>query len=96
MASKLVVDNIIGRDEEGRDTQVVVSAGITVTGAAFSVSGDINISGIITASQVNTTSGSGLTVSGIVTANNFAGDGTNLTNLSIASGAQALGYIILY
>jgi hypothetical protein len=45
---------------------------------------------------VNTTSGSGLTVSGIVTANNFAGDGTNLTNLSIASGAQALGYIILY
>lgn len=96
MASKLVVDTIVGRDEDGNDTQVLVSAGITVTGAAFSVLGDINISGVITASQVNTTSGSGLTISGIITANNFAGDGTNLTNLSIASGAQALGYIALY
>jgi hypothetical protein len=96
MASKLIVDTIVGRDEDGNDTQVLVSTGITVTGVAFSVLGDFNISGVITASQINTTSGSGLTIVGIVTANNFAGDGTNLTNLSIASGAQALGYIALY
>ena len=75
----------------------VTASGINTEGY-FSLE-NINSIGIITTTEINvgsavTLSGSGINVTGVITATSFSGDGSNLSNtgstLSAASGSQRL------
>jgi len=72
--SQIQVNKITGRNG---DDPVIIAYGASVTsGQVFSVQGDLNVSGIITAT-------------------NFVGNGSNLTDLSIATQSRAIALNII-
>jgi hypothetical protein len=72
--SQIQVNKITGRN--GNDPVIIAYGASVTSGQVFSVGGDVNISGIITAT-------------------NFVGNGSGLTDLSIASNARAIGLNII-
>jgi hypothetical protein len=72
--SKIQVDSLESYDPVG---PVVVSYGASVPSSqTFTALGDVNISGVVTAT-------------------NFVGDGSGLTQLSIATESKAIAYTII-
>lgn len=72
----LYVDTITNQNNTGGPTLL---NGATITGNV-NVSTDVNVSGILTAANLNITSGN-LNITGVATAAQFYGSGANLTNV---------------
>lgn len=85
--SKIKVNSIVNKNDDG---EVELTRGAIIPpGQQLSVSGNFNVTGILTAANYNVTS---MNVSGVVTASAFIGDGSGLTSLPTVS----IGKIIAY
>lgn len=74
--SKIQVDSL--ESYEPINSPVIVSYGATVpSGQTFTALGNVNISGVVTAT-------------------NFVGDGSGLTQLSIATESKAIAYKVVF
>lgn len=73
--SKIQVNSLVNKNDDGAPE---LTYGATVpSGQVFSALGDVNVSGIITASS-------------------FSGNGSGLTNLSIATKGRSIAFRILF
>jgi len=72
--SQIQVNKITGRS--GNDAVIIAYGASVPSGQVFSIQGDINVSGVITAT-------------------NFVGNGSNLTGLNIATTSRAIGLNII-
>lgn len=72
--SQIQVNKITGRN--GNDAVIIAYGASVTSGQVFSVAGDVNISGIVTAT-------------------NFVGNGSNLTGLNIATASRAIALNII-
>ena len=91
MPSQIRVDSITDLNGTGA-TQLTYGATLP-SGSRLNVQGNVNISGVSTVGLLSATNAS---VSGIVTASNFVGDGSGLSNITTVSVSKsiALKYII--
>lgn len=98
MASELIVDSIIGRDQDGNNAAVIVSAGVSISGGTLVVgtggsdTSGVNVSGVLTATNFNLNN---VNLAGIITAAQFIGDGSNLTGLRVATKGNSIGLTLL-
>jgi hypothetical protein len=92
MASKIFVDQIIGRDADGNAQAAVIGTGVSVTDVTLTGTSSINATGILTATEVNTSDGVGMNITGIITAANFFGAATGLTGLPSSSISKVIAY----
>ena len=81
--SKLRVDHIVDRNGTSAPS---FSNGLTSNGN-ITINGSLSVSGISTFGSV---SSGNVNVSGIITANNFSGDGSEITNLPVIGTANAI------
>lgn len=72
--SQIQVNKITGRN--GNDAVIIAYGASVTSGQVFSVASDVNISGIVTAT-------------------NFVGNGSNLTGLNIATASRAIALNII-
>jgi hypothetical protein len=87
--SQFQVDSIEAYDPVG---PVVVSYGATVpSGATFTINGNANVAGIITAGSH---SGTDVT-SGIVTATSFVGSASGFTNLPVVNDGKSIAFTLI-
>lgn len=89
--SQFQVDSIEAYDPAG---PVVVSYGATVpSGATFTINGNANLAGIVTA---NSHSGTDVDVSsGIVTASSFSGSALGFTNLPVVNDGKSIAFTLI-
>ena len=89
--SQFQVDSIEAYDPAG---PVVVSYGATVpSGATFTINGNANVAGVITAASH---SGTDVNVSsGIVTASSFSGSASGFTNLPVINDAKSIAFTLI-
>jgi len=85
---KIKVNIITNKNEDGaveltQGATIPVGQELTVTG------GGANITGIMTASNFNT---SNVNVTGVVTASSYVGSGANLSNLPSVSSSKIIAY----
>ena len=92
MASKIFVDQIIGRDADGNGQAAVIGSGVSVTDVTLTGTTNLNATGIVTATEVNTLDGVGINITGIITATNFFGAATGLTGLPSSSISKVIAY----
>jgi hypothetical protein len=89
--SKLNVNLITNRNEDG---PVELSKGAIIPdGQQFTVNGDINLVGVLTATTYNVGS---IDVTGIVTASAFYGDGSQLSNLPSVNESKIIAYTVVF
>jgi len=85
--SKIKVNIITNKNENGA---VELTQGGTVpSGKQLSVTGNGNITGVLTASNYDVTN---LDVTGVVTATSYIGSGENLTSLPSVSSSKIMAY----
>ena len=91
MPSQIRVDSITDLNGTGA-TQLTYGATLP-SGSRLNVQGNVNISGVSTVGLLSATN---VSVSGIVTATSFIGDGSGLSNITTVSASKsiALKYII--
>ena len=89
MASQVRVDQITNLNGDGA-TELVHGATVP-SGQPFNVSGDLNITGVTTVGFLTTQNA---TV-GVLTANEFVGDGSGLTGLQVLGEAKAIAFAYL-
>jgi hypothetical protein len=82
--SKLRVDNIV--DRNGNSTPEFIN-GLTSNGD-ITINGSLSVSGISTFGPIIC---SNVNITGVITATNFSGDGSALTNLPVISAGNAIG-----
>ena len=89
--SKIKVNSIEAADPVG---PVVVSYGATVpAGGTFTINGNANFAGIITAGSH---SGTNVSVSsGIVTAASFSGSASGFTNLPVINNSKSIAFTLI-
>lgn len=89
--SKLLVNSIQSFDPVGQP--VIVSYGASVpSGQIFQVNGNVNVTGVITAS---THSGTSINSSGILTATTFFGSSSGMTALPVISDGKTIGFTLI-
>lgn len=85
--SKIKVNSIVNKNDDG---QVELTRGATISsGQQFTVNGNFNVTGVMTATNYNSNS---INVVGVITATSFVGDGSGLTNLPSVSVAKIIAY----
>jgi len=85
--SKIKVNRITNKNEDGG---VELTLGATIpSGKQLNVTGGVNVTGILTATNYNTTN---INVTGIVTASSFSGNGSQLTSLPSVSNGKMVAY----
>ena len=90
MPSQIRVDSIT--DLNGNGSTTLPYGAALPPGSGFSIQGNINVSGISTVGILSATSAS---VSGIVTAASFVGDGSGLTGVQSVSSSKSIALKIL-
>ena len=86
---RINVNTIVNRNDDGGPE---FTKGITIPlGGNVVVSSNINTTGVITATQIDTNT---LQV-GIITSGSFVGDGSNLTGLPVVSAGKAIALKIV-
>ena len=89
MASQIRVDQVV--DVAGPGAPELTYGATLASGGTFDVSGNLNITGIATVGVVTATN----VVAGFVTASNFAGDGSQLTGLTVLGESKAIAFAII-
>ena len=85
--SKIKVNIITNKNEN--DAVELTQGGTIPSGKQLSVTGNSNITGIMTVGTYNVTN---LNVTGVVTASSFIGSGENLTNLPSVNASRVIAY----
>ena len=83
--ARIKVDSITDRNNSGQPT--LTYGAILPSGSRLNVQGNVNISGVSTVGLLSATNAS---VSGIVTASTFVGDGSQLTGLQSVSSSKSI------
>lgn len=85
--SKIKVNFLTNKNENG---SVELTKGATIpVGKQLSVTGGVNVTGVLTATNYNVTN---VNVTGVVTATSFVGNGSGLTNLPSVSSGKMIAY----
>jgi len=85
--SKIKVNKITNKTEDG---PVELTKGATIpSGKTLNITGNVNVTGILTAASYNTTN---INVTGVITATNFVGSGANLTSLPSTTAGKMIAY----
>lgn len=92
MASKLFVDQIIGRDGDGNSQAADVGTGVSLSAATLEGATDLSVTGILTATEINSVDGAGINITGIITATNFYGPAGGLTNLPSSTVSKIIAF----
>jgi hypothetical protein len=80
--------NVITNKNEGGAVELP-QGGIIPAGQQLSVTGNYEVTGILTVANYSTPN---LNVTGVVTATSFVGDGSNLTNLPVITPSKVIAY----
>lgn len=85
--SKIKVNYVVNKNEDG---PVEFTKGVTIpAGVGLDIQGNINITGVATFGQYNVTN---MNVAGTITANNFVGNGSGLSNLPTMTNGKMFAY----
>lgn len=85
--SKIKVNSIVNKNDDG---EVELTRGATIpSGQQLTVTGNFNVTGILTASNYDVNE---MSVTGVVTATSFVGDGSALTSLPSVSSGKIIAY----
>ncbi len=85
--SKIKVNSIVNKNDDG---QVELTRGAIISsGQQFTVNGNLNVTGVMTATNYNANN---VNVTGVITATSFVGNGSGLTNITLVSVAKIIAY----
>lgn len=89
--SKLRINSVVNKTNSGPTT--LLRGGTIPSGQNLNVVGNVNASGVITASSYDI---SNINASGIITATSFSGDGSGLTGISAISASKVYAFNIIF
>lgn len=89
--SKLKINSVVNKTNDGAPTLL---RGATIpSGQNLNVVGNVNASGIITASSYDITN---INATGIITATSFVGDGSGLTGITAVSASKVYAFNLIF
>ena len=89
--SKLKINSLVNRSDSG--SPILTKGGVIPAGSYLNILGNVNASGVVTASSYNVTN---VSSSGIVTASSFVGNGSGLTGITAVSATKVYAFNLIF